>query len=146
MTPRLDPRRFRHTYQHRVRSHECDRQFVVHNARYLEMLEVARVEYTRDVLELPIDAAIFATHHKFFFVKNYLDYYEPAVFDAELTIVTRVSNIGKTSIEMEQIIQRGDATLVECISVMVFVGDQTNLPQFVPDEYRDRVRAYEVSP
>ena len=113
---------------YRVRSHECDRQGVVHNSRYLEILEVARIEFCRDVIGIPMDAGTFASHDKFFFVRNALNYFSPAQFDEELVIYTRVSKLGKTSIGLEQIMnrKRDSSRILECESVMVSVDEKTN--------------------
>jgi acyl-CoA thioester hydrolase len=130
---------YSHITPYRVRSHECDRQAVVHNSRYLEMLEVARIEFCRDVLGIPMDAGTFATHHKYFFVRNAINYFHPAQFDDELLIYTRASKIGRTSVALEQIMnrKRDDKRILEAESVMVHVDVTTNQPIDVPEEIRN---------
>ncbi len=125
----------------RVRSHECDRQGVVHNARYLEMLEIARIEFCRDVMMIPIDHDTFAHHHKFFFVRNALNYFSPARFDDQLIIYTRVASVGKTSITLEKIINMlsDGKRMVECESVMVSVDEKTDQPKEIDAELRKRI-------
>jgi acyl-CoA thioester hydrolase len=140
MLPEYNEQHFSHKTPYRVRSHECDRQGVVHNSRYLEMLEVARIEFCRDVLNIPMDAGTFAQHHKFFFVRNALNYFSPAQFDNELVIYTRISKIGKTSITMEQIMNRKDGKrILECESVMVSVDEKTDEPKEIDEDIRKRV-------
>jgi YbgC/YbaW family acyl-CoA thioester hydrolase len=126
---------------YRVRSHECDRQGVVHNSRYLEMLEVARIEFCRDVAGIPMDHGTFAQHHKFFFVRNALNYFSPAQFDDELVIYTRVSNIGRTSIALEQIMNHkvSGRRILECESVMVSVDELTDRPKELDAALRQRL-------
>jgi YbgC/YbaW family acyl-CoA thioester hydrolase len=140
MEPRLDRSLFSHVFQYRIRSHECDRQGIVHNARYLEILEVARIEFCRDVLLIPIDAGTFAHHHKFFTVRNAIDYFSPTVFDEELTVLTRIARLGRTSVTMEQIIvsQRDQRVVLEAESVMVSVDSSTNEPLELSNELRER--------
>jgi YbgC/YbaW family acyl-CoA thioester hydrolase len=132
-----------YTYKtlYRVRSHECDRQGVVHNSRYLEILEVARIEYCRDVLLIPMDSGTFASHDKYFFVRNALNYFSPAQFDEELIVYTRVPTIGKTSVRIQQIMNRkkDGSRILECESVMVLVDEKTNLPKEIPVELRKRI-------
>jgi acyl-CoA thioester hydrolase len=129
---------------YRVRSHECDRQGVVHNSRYLEMLEVARIEFCRDVAGIPMDHGTFAQHHKFFFVRNALNYFSPAKFDDELIILTRVSKLGRTSIALEQIMnaKRDRSRILECESVMVSVDETTNRPREIDGWLRDNLTAH----
>lgn len=132
---------YSYTTNYRVRSHECDRQGVVHNSRYLEILEVARIEFCRDILLIPMDSGTFASHHKFFFVRNALNYFSPAQFDEELVIYTRIPKIGKTSVTIEQIMNRkkDSSRILECESVMVSVDEKTNLPKNIDEELRRRM-------
>jgi acyl-CoA thioester hydrolase len=132
---------YSYTTNYRVRSHECDRQGVVHNSRYLEILEVARIEFCRDILRIPMDSGTFASHHKFFFVRNALNYFSPAEFDEELVIYTRIPKIGKTSVTIEQIMNRksNGSRILECESVMVSVNEKTNEPKDIDPQLRKRI-------
>ena len=145
MEPRFDQKDYRHEFRYWVRSHECDRMGVVHNARYLEILEIARIEYCRDVLALPMDHGTFSEHHRFFFARNAMDYYIPARFDDELLILTRVAALGKTSVRIEQIINDCDtgARVLEAEAVMVMVDDVQNRPKDLDPDLRERVRQFE---
>ncbi len=138
MDPRFREIEFNHSFQYRVRSHECDRQGIVHNARYLEILEVARIEFVRKILKTPIDAGSFVTHDKYFTVRNAIDYFAPARFDEELVVLTRVAKLGRTSITFEQVINgKSDGRrVIECESVVVHVDPVTNEPLPVPDSQR----------
>lgn len=141
MQPQYTQSDYVHSMPYRVRSHECDRQGVVHNARYLEMLEIARIEFCRDVMKIPIDHDTFAHHHKFFFVRNALNYFSPARFDDQLIIYTRVASVGNTSITLEQIINMDSdgKRMVECESVMVSVDEKSDQPKEIDAELRNRI-------
>lgn len=140
MLPEYNEADYSYTTNYRVRSHECDRQGVVHNSRYLEILEVARIEFCRDILKIPMDSGTFASHHKFFFVRNALNYFSPAQFDEELVIYTRVPKIGKTSVSIEQVMNRKDGSRVlECESVMVSVDEKTNEPKNIDEVLRRQI-------
>ncbi|HYM20456.1 MAG TPA: thioesterase family protein [Candidatus Kapabacteria bacterium] len=141
MQPEYNLSDYSYSTPYRVRSHECDRQGVVHNSRYLEMLEVARIEFCRDVLKIPMDAGTFAQHHKFFFVRNAINYFNPARFDNELLIYTRIPKIGKTSITMEQLMNRvfDGKRILECESVMVSVDEKTDEPKEIDSDIRKRI-------
>ncbi len=136
---------YSYTTNYRVRSHECDRQGVVHNSRYLEILEVARIEFCRDILKIPMDAGTFASHHKFFFARNAVNYFSPAQFDEELVIYTRVPKIGKTSVMIQQIINRvkDGSRILECESVMVSVDEKTNEPKDIDESLRKLITGAE---
>lgn len=143
MQPEYNASEFKHRFEYRVRSHECDRQSVVHNAKFLEMLEVARIEYCRDVLHFPMDPNTFVTHHKFFFVRNAINYFSPARFDQLLTIWTRVTRIGTTSVSLQQIIDGPNGSVAEAEAVMVEVDDKTDAPHPVSNSLRALASAYE---
>lgn len=105
------------------------------------MLEVARIEFCRDVLLIPMDSGTFASHDKYFFVRNALNYFSPAEFDEELLIYTRVPKIGSTSVRIEQIMnrKRDGSRILECESVMVLVDEKTNIPKEIGSEIRMRI-------
>src|SRR5690348_10155645 len=133
MEPQYKLTDYGHQFSYRVRSHECDRQGIVHNARYLEMLEIARIEFCRDVLKIPMDSGTFATHHKFVFVRNAMNYFSPAKFDDDLVIYTRISKIGTTSVSLEQIMNKADTgnRMLEAEAVMVLLDDALNEPKAI---------------
>ncbi len=140
MEPQYNRGDYKHSFGYRIRSHECDRQGVVHNARYLEMLEIARIEFCRDLLAIPMDHGTFASHHKFFFVRNAMNYFSPARFDDEVIIYTRIGKVGRTSIMLEQIMDdRSGRRVLEAESVMVRVDEATNEPKELETELREQI-------
>jgi acyl-CoA thioester hydrolase len=144
MEPEYKEQDYRYSTDYRVRSHECDRQGVVHNSRYLEILEVARIEFCRDVVGIPMDSGTFAHHNKFFFVRNAINYFLPAQFDDEIIIHTRAAKVGRTSVTLEQIMdrKRDNKRILEAESVMVYVDEATNQPKEVETWMRERIDAY----
>ena len=139
-----DPKQiFRHSYPIRVRSFHVDRQNVVHNLQYLYFFEEARVEYIREV-GLAMDEGTFLTHDKFFVVKNSCEYAEPAFFDEELDIYTRVSFVGDSSIGFEHLaVRKTGGVSARGSHVFVHVDAESNTPSRVPDGLRDLIRSYE---
>lgn len=143
MQPEYKEQDYHYSTDYRVRSHECDRQGVVHNSRYLEILEVARIEFCRDIVGIPMDSETFAHHNKFFFVRNAINYFLPAQFDDEIIIYTRASKVGRTSVTLEQIMnrKRDGRRILEAESVMVYVDETTNVPKEVEPWMRERINA-----
>jgi acyl-CoA thioesterase FadM len=109
------------------------------------MLEIARIEYCREALEIPIDAGTFVEHDKYFFVRNALDYFSPAIFDEPLLILTRVATLGRTSVTIEQVIEseRDRRRILEAEAVMVSVDPKTNRPIDLDPILRKKVVAWE---
>ncbi len=135
---------FRHEHPIRVRTFHVDRQNVVHNIWYFFFLEEARVEYLR-ALGFPLDSDSFVNHSRFYVARNSCDYISAAVFDEELLIRTRISAIGVSSVTFEHIIETVDSgrRIAEASHVLVHVDVGTDRPSPVPEEMRERVRAFE---
>lgn len=134
---------FRHVYPIRVRFHHVDRMNIVHNLSYFYFFEEARVEYIR-ALGLPVDADTFVTHDRFFIVRNACDYFAPAVFDEQLTILTRIAAVRTSSIAFEHVAMKEDGTpAARAEHVFVHVDAATDRPARVPDPLREMIRTFE---
>lgn len=116
---------------------------IVHNISYFYFFEEARVEYLRE-LGLPMDAEIFVTHDRFFIVRNVCDYYAPALFDEQLTVLTRIMSVGASSVAFEHLALKEDGTVAaRAEHVFVHVDTESERPARVPDALRERIRAFE---
>ncbi len=134
---------YKHSLSSRVRSYDCDRQHIVHNAVYLYWLEAARVEYFRS-LGLPIDRQTFITKHHFVVARLEVDYRWAAQFDDEYEVLTRTRFIKKTSFGMDQIVRLPDGQLLlDAKAVLVHLNPATQRPERIPDAYRTLVQQYE---
>jgi acyl-CoA thioester hydrolase len=139
----IRPDLFRHRHLIRVRFHHVDRMHVVHSLRYFFFFEEARLEYIRG-LGIPVDQGIFVTHDRFFIVRNSCEYFAPAYFDEELTIMTRIASVRSSSIVFEHLAVKADGTLVtRAEHVFVHVDLETDRPSRVPEGMRDMILAYE---
>jgi acyl-CoA thioester hydrolase len=139
----IRPEIFGHRHSVRVRFHHVDRMHVVHSLRYFYYFEEARLEYIR-LLGIPVDQGIFVEHDRFFIVRNSCDYFAPAFFDEELTILTRIAFVRNSSIGFEHLALKDDGTLVtRAEHVFVHVDLQTDRPSRVPDSMRDLILARE---
>ncbi|MFA6232913.1 MAG: thioesterase family protein [Bacteroidota bacterium] len=139
----IQPELFRHRHPIRVRFHHVDRMHVVHSLRYFFFFEEARLEYIRN-LGLPVDQGIFVTHDRFFIVRNSCDYFAPAYFDEELTILTRIAFVRNSSIVFEHVALKSDGTLVaRAEHVFVHVDLETDRPARVPEHLREMILAHE---
>ena len=95
----------------RVRYQETDAQGIVHHANYLTYFEKARIEYLRalgisyrDVEEAGLMLVV---------AKAEMTYFQPAYFDDELTIETRVVSTKGAAIVHEYLIKRGEDEIVQ---------------------------------
>ena len=139
-------KKFRHKTSNYVKFHEVDAFRVVHNLKYMEWTEVARVEYFKEIgIELnPIATSKKeAPFYSIYLVRTEINYFSPATFGDKYNIYTRVSNIGKTSMILEHIVTKDDDTPL-CIhqAVQVFV-DKEQKPVNIADPIKEAIFNYE---
>lgn len=140
----MDLSKFKHTYHIRVRNYEIDWQGIVHNANYLLYFEVARVDYFKHV-GMEIDERSITGKTKIVVVRNELDYFNPATFDDQLTIHTRISAINNSSIVCEALMVHAEKNMdiAKNICVLVWIDPTTNTSISVPEYFRKRVQQFE---
>lgn len=136
---------FRHKILVKVQFHEVDMVGVCNNAVYFNYFETARLEYLKsigyekDIKEVGKKKEFFLIAH------NDCDYIEPAFYDDELTVFTRVSFTKNSSFGFEHIIenQKTRRIIAKGSGVMVYIGwdDKKSIP--LPDEFVDAVNSFE---
>jgi YbgC/YbaW family acyl-CoA thioester hydrolase len=140
---------FRHKTNGIVKFHEVDAFQVVHNLKYLEWTEIARVEYCRELgisilpeASNPIDFV----NQKFyiFIVHSEVNYFQPATFFDKYIVYSRVAKIGKSSMTFEHIITKENGEPL-CIhqAVEVYV-DTLKQPMEIDNSIRELIFNYEV--
>ena len=134
-------RLFKHTYGHRVRYDEIDAQGIVGNASWLNLLQMARVEYLRSLGLLleggktPVQAVV---------RRAALEYLAPARFDDVVIMKTRISYIGHSSARFEYLcdsIEKLRFVIAETVVVCVDMARFRSTPW--PGVFRERVAAFE---
>ena len=124
----------------RVGFSDTDAQGIVYYGRYNPYFDLARVEYLRALGLLRRNA-----DGEFVMRANDVEYFAPARFDDELEIYARVSRIGTTSVTFEFAAHKipDDTLLVTAHQTLVYIdlGERRAVP--VPDDYRERVLAFE---
>ena len=135
---------FRFHLSLRVRWAECDLQGIVYDACYVTYLEVAQVEYFRNLgifiydekLRISFDTAT---------VKATLEFKAPAKLDEVIDVYMRVSSIGSSSFTMETEIYREDSEVLLVKAEMVYVNYDSDQGEArpVPDDVRTRINQLE---
>ena len=134
---------FKFTHSHRVRYDEVDAQGVVGNATWLNILQLARVEYLRNIGMLseggtvsPVQAVV---------RRSVVDYLAPARFDDTLLLRVRCAYLGNSSARFEylvDLIESGLRTVVgETVLICLDMERFCSTPW--PQLWRDRVIDYE---
>ncbi|KMJ55935.1 4-hydroxybenzoyl-CoA thioesterase [Bacillus sp. LL01] len=134
---------FNFSHPIRVRYSEIDGQKIVFNAHYLTYIDVAVTEYYRKVigpnwLELA-EKNIFDLVLR----RVTLDYLSPAKLDDLLDIHCRVVNMGRSSMNCEFAIKRGDELLIQAEAVQVCFDLETGKSKPIPEEIKERIREFE---
>lgn len=120
-----------------VRFQDLDVAGHVNNAVYVTYLEEARVDYLEEVLDVGLDdlSAVVANLE--------IDYRRPVQELGDVTVAVRTLEPGTSSVPMEYEIRVDGEVVVTAETVMVTVDYETGETYPVPDEWRERVAAFE---
>ena len=119
---------------------DTDAGGVVYYANYLKFLERARTEalqiigYSNQKVKKDFGSLIIVKACN-------IEYKKPASLEDELTVRSFVKSITKTSFFMNQIITKGEETIVEAQVHLVFVND-LGKPVKIPDEIYSKFKPY----
>lgn len=133
---------FKHEYNGEVKFSEVDSFNVVHNLAYLYWLEWARTQYLFD-LGMPRDDSIFSKRMPIMTVHSEVDYYSSMRFTDKYTVLTKVSNIGDSSITFINQVYSIDRLILEGKSILVYVNTENGKPVTIPDFVREKINNYE---
>jgi len=133
---------FKFAARTRVGFSDTDAQGIVYYGRYLPYFDLARVEYLRRLDLLHPDVL---TGYEFVMRACGIEYLAPAVFDDVIDIYVRLARFGRTSATFECAAYRvpDDVLLVTATQTLVLVDLEERRAVPIPDDYRERVRAFE---
>lgn len=136
---------FRFFHWLRVRYSEVDWQGIVFNAHYLTYMDVAVTEYFRNI---GLDYKKLAQEGKMdmALVKTTLEFRSSAMFDDELEIGVRISQVGRTSYNVEfEIYKMGiEDMLFRGQTIYVNYDPVKRKSEPVPDFFRSLVQGFEI--
>lgn len=125
-------------------------QKVVFNAHYLTYIDTALAEYWREI-GLPYPEGYVDRYGTDLFLrKSTVEYLGPAHYDDQLSLLCRVASLGRSSMTLRFEVWRDQpahpSPLVTADLVYVNVRVATMRAEALPDDLRERVRAYEPIP
>ena len=128
-----------HFYPLRVYYEDTDAGGVVYHANYLRFVERARTEALRD---LGVPHAEMAEQHGLIFMvrRTKLDYLAPARLDDALQVATDCRAIGAATVDLRQVVWRGDTRLVACDLQLACLRASDLRPQRIPPRWRSALR------
>ena len=133
---------FKYSALARVWFSDTDAQGIVYYGRYLPYFDHARVEYHRHLgMSGPWSFGDFVMR------ASTVEYGAPARFDDLLEIFVRPARIGRTSATYEWAAYRvdDDLLMVTAEQTLVLVDPVERKTRPIPDEFRERLRAFEGS-
>ena len=138
---------FRCGHQLRVRWAEVDMQKVVFNAHYLTYLDTALAEYWREIGLAYPEGYVDRYAADMFLRKSTVEYLGSARYDERLSVLCRVASLDRSSMTVRFEVWRDEpahpSPLVTAELVYVNVSVATGRPEPLPEDLRERVRAYE---
>ena len=140
----VDSTAYRFSHQLRVRYSEIDGQKMVFNSHYLTYIDVAVVEYFREILGE--NWLALAEQHLFdiALVKITLNFVKPARLDDLLRVHCRIENLGNSSFTLSAIITRGgDETVLSAEAVYVNYNAAQGKAQPIPSDIREKLAEFE---
>lgn len=128
-----------HSWPVRVYYEDTDLAGIVYYANYLRFIERARTEWIRergiDQTRLKAeDGAVFAVR------RVEADYLSPAVFDDQLTVLTKVDRLTPARIELVQKVMRADALLFAARVTLACLGPDMR-PRRLPPALAELMRS-----
>lgn len=128
-----------HKINIRVRYAETDQMGVVYHGNYAQYFEMGRVEWLRNkgvsYKELEESGVMLPV------VSLTMNYKKPAVYDEELTVLTKLTYLGGVKIEFEyEVTNEKGELLTTAHSVLVFVDMKTKRPISVPKYLEDLIK------
>lgn len=135
--------RFKFAVEERVRYQHVDIQGIVYYARYVEWLEIGRMEYLR---HLGITSkSMNEKGYDFVNVEVHCQFKKPAHLDEVILICTRLAWIKNSSFGFDYLFQEKETkrVLVTANTTHVMVNVNTFKPIRVPQEYRTLFQEFE---
>ena len=135
---------FKYSALTRVGFSDTDAQGIVYYGRYLPYFDLARTEYLRH-LDLLGRRDESGREGEFVMRAIAIEYFAPARFDDTIEVFCRQSRIGRTSAAFECAAYRpeDDVLMVTAQQTVVYVDLAERKACPIPDDYRQRIRAFE---
>lgn len=137
--------KYNHSIQETVKFHEVDMMNVCNNAVYFNYFEDARIKYLQDLKKNYRLKEIMENDAFFIMVNNNCDYFEPAFFDEDLKVYTRIEFIKSTSFGFNHLIagRKGEKIIAAGGGVLVQINLSTRIKIPLPKEFYDAVSDFE---
>jgi acyl-CoA thioester hydrolase len=136
---------YNHKTLEKVKFRDIDLVNVVNNVVYFSFFEDARIEYLHDLQKKYQLTKILDEFSSFFIAHNECDYIEPALYDDDLVIYTRIDFVKNTSFGFRHIVENTKTKRIHAKGggVFVYIDQKTKAPMPLPEEFYNAVKHYE---
>lgn len=121
-------------HRHRVRYHEMDGHRHVYNARYLEYVDVAMLEFLRE-LGWSFDESL-AIGFDPLLARAEIDFRRAAVFDEDLEVAVEPTRLGRSSVDISFAIRTSAGEAVADVFVVYVNVDAAGCSTAIPPPVR----------
>jgi len=136
---------YHHQINETVKFHEVDLMGVLNNAVYFNYFEDARISYVKQLVN-KFNLKKFMNKNSYIIMAhNDCDYFEPAVFEDELIVHSKIVEINNSSFKLSHIVQnKHSGTIIAAGGgVVVHFDTGTKNPIPLPKEFSDAVNSFE---
>lgn len=132
---------FYHSQDIQTRFNDIDILGHVNNSIYFQYMDYGKMQYIFQVLKDRINIL----KESLVIVNISCEFYQITLYDEPLVVLSRIDQIGDTSITFEQRVVNRDTDDVKCIARTVMVGYniEKNEKMFIPDTWRHAICDYE---
>lgn len=136
---------YHHKIDVKVKFHEVDMLSVCNNAVYFNYFEDARIQYLQDLKTKYSLNTVLENGSFFIMAHNECDYLQPALFDDELFVYTKISYIKKSSFGFKHLVinKKTNQLLASGAGTLVHIDFMTKKKIDLPKEFYDAVSAFE---
>ena len=128
-----------HHFPIRIYYEDTDLAGIVYYANYLKFTERARSEWVRD---LGIDQVAMKANGLVFAVRRVeADYLAPARFDDQITVITKLDDLGGARIVLTQDVMRDTDLLFKSVVTLVCLAENGG-PARIPADIRAKMQAH----
>ena len=138
---------YKHSIKETVKFHEVDLLGVCNNAVYFSYFEDARIKYLQDLQKNYNLTQMIDGFSTFLMARNECDYMEPALFDDELNVYTRIEFIKNSSFGFRHIVENNKTKRIHAAGggVFVYLNHKTRTKLPLPEEFYEAVKQFEYS-
>ncbi len=142
MKDSIDLTPFKHQVPLSIRFMDLDMMNHVNNARYLNYLEEARIDYSQKIMGL------FSNIEELSVVvaRIEIDYISPLFFGEELVVYNRIFKIGEKSLQFESLIKvigNKERIAARAIQVLVSINPKTGKSTAIPTNIQEKIQDFE---